>query len=224
LLIPSIDLMGGKIVQLIRGDVKALEFADFENWAERFAAYPMVQLIDLDAAMGQGDNRALVSFFARHLRCQIGGGIRSLESAQRILELGAQRIIVGSAFFDVDGVNTAFAQAISTAVGTNKILAAIDARAGQVAVKGWRETVALSPADAVKQLEPYVAGFLYTNIDTEGSMQGLPLNTVRSLGASTSRQLIVAGGIGSQSEIDALDRMGIDAVVGMALYTGRIPA
>ena len=223
MLIPSIDLMGGKIVQLIRGDIKALEFTDFENWAERFAAYPMVQLIDLDAAMGQGDNRALVSFFARRLPCQVGGGIRSIEAAQSVLGVGAKRIILGSAFFTSNGVNVPFARALSEAVGCESVLAALDARAGKVAVKGWRETLGLSPLDAVSQLEPYVAGFLYTNIDTEGSMAGMPLDTIRGLRATTSKQLIAAGGIGSQAEVEALDRLGIDAVVGMAVYTGRIP-
>ncbi len=223
-LIPSIDLMGGKIVQLIRGEKKALEFTDFEIWAQRFASYPTIQLIDLDAAMNQGDNRSAVSFFARRLPCQVGGGIRSLEAAQRLLDLGAKRIIVGSAFFNSNRVNAEFARALSAAVGSDTVLAALDARRGKVAIKGWRETVAISPVEAIKNLEPYVAGFLYTNIDTEGSMQGLPLDTIRRLRLATSKQLIAAGGIASLEEVDALHRLGIDAVVGMALYAGRIPA
>jgi phosphoribosylformimino-5-aminoimidazole carboxamide ribotide isomerase len=221
-LIPSIDLMGGKIVQLVQGERKALEFSDFEEWIARFAAYPIVQLIDLDAAMGTGSNRALLEGFTRRLPCQVGGGIRTVEAARDMLSVGARRVIVGSALLNGGSVNLAFAAELAAMAGAERVIAALDARAGKVAVHGWREVVPLTPLEMMRALEPHCGGFLYTHIDTEGLMQGIPMDIVRELRRATVRQLIVAGGIRSQQEVDALDALGIDAVVGMAIYTGRM--
>jgi phosphoribosylformimino-5-aminoimidazole carboxamide ribotide isomerase len=223
-LIPSIDLMGGKIVQLVQGERKALEFSDFDTWIERFAGYPMVQLIDLDAAIGTGSNHDLLGRFTSRLPCQVGGGIRSVEAAQEVLAAGARKIIVGSALVRDNKVNTAFAAELARAVGADRVIAAVDSRGGKVAVRGWRELVAVTPVTMLRELEPYCGGFLYTHIETEGLMQGIPLDVVRELRRATSRQLIVAGGICSQEEVDALDAMQVDAVVGMAIYTGRLKA
>jgi phosphoribosylformimino-5-aminoimidazole carboxamide ribotide isomerase len=223
-LIPSIDLMGGKIVQLVQGERKALEFSDFDAWIERFAGYPMVQLIDLDAAIGTGSNRDLLARFTSRLPCQVGGGIRSVEAAQEVLAAGARKIIVGSALVRAKEVNTAFAAELARAVGADRVIAALDSRGGKVAVRGWRELADVTPVTMLREVEPYCGGFLYTHIETEGLMQGIPLDVVRELRRATSRQLIVAGGICSQAEVDALDAMQVDAVVGMAIYTGRMKA
>jgi phosphoribosylformimino-5-aminoimidazole carboxamide ribotide isomerase len=222
MLIPSIDLMGGKIVQLVQGEKKELEFDDIEYWVERFSKYPLVQLIDLDAARGVGDNNALVRNVVSRLKCQVGGGIRSVADAEERVKEGAQRIIVGSSLLRDGGINIDHARNLADAVGVEKLVFAVDSRRGKVAIAGWRENTNLTAAEMIQALESFCDTFLYTHIDTEGMMQGIPMDTVRTLRKATSRRLIVAGGITEQSEIDRLDAMGIDAVVGMALYTGRI--
>ena len=224
MLIPSIDLMGGRIVQLVQGEKLRLSFDDFEYWIEKFSRFPLVQLIDLDAAMRQGDNAALVAQIARRLPCQVGGGIRSIERAHEVLDAGAKRVIIGSALFSEDGkVNVDVASSLAAAVGAARVVAGIDTRDGRIAVKGWKAQVALAPDEAIPQLDPYVAGYLYTHVDGEGLMQGFPIDAAVHLRGLTARQLIVAGGIRSQQEIDVLDAMGVDAVVGMAVYTNLLP-
>ena len=222
MLIPSIDLMGGKIVQLVQGEKKALEFDDFEVWIERFARYPLVQLIDLDAAIGSGNNRALLRQFTGRLACQVGGGIRSIESAQEILDIGAQRVILGSALVRNDEIDTSIARQFAARFGKDQLTFAIDSKGGRVAIKGWRELTTITASAMIQSLEPYCSAFLYTHIDTEGLLKGIPLDVVRELRGVTTRQLIAAGGISSQDEVNQLDNMGIDAVVGMAIYTGRM--
>jgi phosphoribosylformimino-5-aminoimidazole carboxamide ribotide isomerase len=223
MLIPSIDLMGGRIVQLVQGEKLCLAFDDFEYWIERFSRFPLVQLIDLDAAMRQGDNSALVERIAKRLPVQAGGGIHTIARARQVLAAGAKRVIIGSALFSAEGsVNTAFAAELASAIGTGRIVAGIDTKNGRIAVKGWKAQVALTPDDAIPQLEPHVAAFLYTHVDTEGTMQGFPIETAARLRKLTQRQLIVAGGIRNQQEVDALDAIGVDAVVGMAVYTDAI--
>jgi phosphoribosylformimino-5-aminoimidazole carboxamide ribotide isomerase len=224
MLIPSIDLMGGRIVQLVRGEKLKLAFDDFEYWIDRFSSYPMVQLIDLDAAMRQGDNAVLIAKIARRLPCQVGGGIATLEQAKGVLEAGAKRVIFGSALFGGavhdSGVNLAFARSIQDEIGSDKFVASIDTKQGKVAIKGWKEQVSLTPQEAITALDSYCGAFLYTHVDTEGTMQGFPSNVAKQLRALTSRQLIVAGGIREQAEIDALHQIGVDAVAGMAVYSG----
>jgi phosphoribosylformimino-5-aminoimidazole carboxamide ribotide isomerase len=221
-LIPSIDLMGGKIVQLVQGEKKALEFDDFEPWIERFSKYPLVQLIDLDAAIGSGNNRALLREFTGRLTCQVGGGIRSIESAQEVLETGAQRVILGSILVRNNEIDTTIAKQLAGRFGQDQLTFAIDSKSGRVAIKGWRELTAVTPSEMIRALEPYCSGFLYTHIDTEGLLSGIPLEVVRELRSSTTKQLIAAGGIATQDEVDQLDRMGVDSVVGMAIYSGRM--
>ena len=224
MLIPSIDLMGGKIVQLVQGRKKALEFDDPREWVERFSKFPLVQLIDLDAAIGSGGNRNLVCELARQLPCQVGGGIRSVEAARAMLDSGARRVILGSSLISDSAINVAFAYQMAVEFGPERLVFAADCLGGRVAIKGWRETTDLSAVDLMTALEPYCGAFLYTHIDTEGLLQGIPLEVVRDLRASTSRQLIVAGGIRSQKEVDRLDAIGIDSVVGMAIYQGMFTA
>jgi len=220
MLIPSIDLMGGRIVQLVQGEKLRLAFDDFEYWIERFSKYPLVQLIDLDAAMRQGENSALVEQIAKRLPVQVGGGIHSIERAKQVLDAGAQRVIVGSALFSSQGrVNAEFASELAESVGAERVVAGIDTKNGRIAVKGWKAQVELTPDEAIPQLDPYVTAFLYTHVDTEGTMQGFPIDVAVRLRKLTGKQLIVAGGISSRQEVDALDAMGADAVVGMAVYT-----
>jgi phosphoribosylformimino-5-aminoimidazole carboxamide ribotide isomerase len=223
MLIPSIDLMGGKIVQLVQGKRKALEFDDFDTWVQRFSKYPLVQLIDLDAAMGHGHNGDLVRVLARQLPCQIGGGIRSVEAALATLNLGARRVILGSSLISEGAINVAFAERAATQLGPEKLVFAVDSRGGRVAIKGWQEATGVTPIKMMRALESFCGAFLYTHIDTEGLLKGIPLDVVGELRSATSRQLIVAGGIRSQEEVAELGAIGIDAVVGMAIYQGILP-
>ena len=222
MLIPSIDLMGGRIVQLVQGERLELAFDDFDYWIGRFSAYPMVQLIDLDAAMRKGNNRALVESICRRLPCQVGGGLRSAEDGRALLAAGAKRVIYGSSLFSEDGVDKAFAAGLKKQIGEDALVFSVDTKAGRLAVKGWKESVALTPEEAITWLEDFCGAFLYTHVDTEGTMQGFPMDVAAVLRATTARQLIVAGGIREQVEIDALDRMGVDAVAGMAVYSGAL--
>jgi len=214
--------MGGKVVQLIQGKKKALEFDNFDEWVAKFASFPLVQLIDLDAAMGRAANSELIRFFVTKLPCQVGGGIRSIDAARAALDLGAKRVIVGSTLIQNGAINVSFAQELAKEFGPDKLVFAIDARGGKIAIRGWKELTQITPLQVIKALDQYCGAFLYTHIDTEGLMAGLPLDPVRQLRAAASRQLIAAGGITTHEEIDALHKMRVDAVVGMALYLGRL--
>ncbi len=233
-LIPSIDLMGGRIVQLVQGETLKLAFDDFEYWIERFARYPLVQLIDLDAAMRQGENRQLIEMICRRLPCQVGGGLRTAEDGQRLLEIGAKRVIYGSSLFgaEVDAgtprrhklIRLEFAAALKKTLGEDALCFSVDTKGGKVAVRGWKDQVALTPEEAITWLEDFPAAFLYTHVDTEGTMRGFPGDVAAILRSTTAKQLIVAGGIKEQAEVDALHAMGVDAVAGMAIYSGAMEA
>src|SRR5581483_165392 len=197
MLIPSIDLMGGKIVQLVQGREKALEFENFDDWISRFGGFPLVQLIDLDAAIGTGNNFELLTYFARTLPCQVGGGVRSVDAARALLESGSRRVICGSSLVRGAAINTRFAEQMADAFGPERLVFAVDSRQGRVAIRGWRELTDITPAQMVAALEPWCCAFLYTHIDTEGMMQGIPLEPVQALRGATSKQLMVAGGISS---------------------------
>ncbi len=232
MLIPSIDLMGGRIVQLVQGEKLELAFDDFDYWIERFRKYPLVQLIDLDAAMRQGNNRPLIEQISRQLPCQVGGGIATIEKAEEVLRAGAKRVIVGSSLFRAEApdndpanaVDTNFAAALSSAIGVEKIVGGVDTKAGKIAVKGWKEQISLTADEAIVQLESFCGAFLYTHVDKEGTMQGFPIAVAERLRSLTRRQLIVAGGIRDITEVEALDRIGVDTVAGMAVYTGVLQA
>jgi phosphoribosylformimino-5-aminoimidazole carboxamide ribotide isomerase len=221
-LIPSIDLMGGRVVQLQQGQRLALASDDLDGWVEKFSDFPIVQLIDLDAAMGRPANDELVRRVAGRLPCQIGGGVRSIDRAEELFAAGARRVILGSSLFNDRGVNRGRAEAFAQAIDPDRLIGAIDSRGGKVVIHGWKTALAVTPEDAARALEPYVGTFLYTHVDTEGLLTGLNLAAVRSVQAATRRRLIAAGGIRSREEVDALDALGIDAVVGMAIYTGAM--
>ncbi len=222
MLIPSIDLMGGKVVQLVQGATKALEFDSADEWIERFRSFPIVQLIDLDAAMRQGSNRTLIRHICERIPCQVGGGIRSVQDAQEILRFGARKVIIGSALLRDGKVDQDMARAFAHAAAASRLIFAVDARGGKVAIHGWKHTTALTPAEMMRETQAWCGAFLYTHIDTEGTMAGFPMEVIGELQAATSKRIIVAGGIRSMEEVEALDALGVDAVVGMALYTGAL--
>jgi len=222
MLIPSIDLRGGKVVQLVQGERPALETDDLDGWIRRFARFPAVHVIDLDAALGSGDNFPLVRRAASALSARVGGGLRTIARARAALEAGARQVIVGSAFFRDGSPDVDFAAALAAAIGSERIVAAVDARGGRLLVHGWRTALPLAPVDAVRALEPYCGGFLYTHVDTEGLMHGTDIEAVLAVRRATEKPVAAAGGITTQEEIDRLHALGVDAVVGMAIYTGRL--
>lgn len=220
MLIPSIDLKGGAVVQLVQGERLAIRDDDVFAWVRRFESFPKVQVIDLDAAMGTGDNVALVQSIAGRIACRVGGGIRTIERARQVLEAGATQIIAGSALFKDGRPDLTFAEALAEAVGVERVICAVDSRAGHVVVHGWKTALPITPVEAVRALEPFCGEFLYTNVDREGLMKGADTGAIVAVKNATTRRLTAAGGITTRAEIDELDALGIDAVVGMALYTG----
>jgi phosphoribosylformimino-5-aminoimidazole carboxamide ribotide isomerase len=222
MLIPSIDLMDGRIVQLERGERLVLATDDFETWVERFSTFPIVQLIDLDAAMGRGSNDVIVRNLCRRLPCQVGGGVRSAERARALIDAGAHRVIVGSSLFNSAGVDAARAALFADSVPVDQFIAAVDSRGGQIVINGWKTALPISAEAAVRDLEPFAGAFLYTHVDGEGMLGGINMKAVTSVARATTRRLIAAGGIRSRQEVDDLDALGIDAVVGMAIYRGLI--
>ena len=222
MLIPSIDLKGGAVVQLVQGERLAIRDEDVFRWVRRFERFPKVQVIDLDAAMGSGDNLAIVRQIAAALSCRVGGGIRTIARAEEVLAAGALQIIAGSALFKDGRPDLEFAAALCDAVGRERVIGAVDSRGGHVVIHGWKTPLTLTTADAVRALEPYCDEFLYTHVDTEGLMGGTDLDAILAVQRATTRRVTAAGGIATQREIDDLHAFGIDAVVGMAIYTGAL--
>jgi len=216
-IIPCIDLMGGKVVQLVQGREKALEGGSPLEMLARFAAFPQIQVIDLDAAMGKGSNDDLVELVATRAVARIGGGVRSADRARGLIEQGAYRVIVGTAAFDKPVLSE-----IADAVGPERLIIALDSKGGKVVVKGWQEATEFTAEEVIQRLEPYCAGFLCTYVDKEGMMQGTDLDWFRRLRASTSHELTAAGGITTIEEIQELQHLGINAALGMAIYSGRL--
>jgi phosphoribosylformimino-5-aminoimidazole carboxamide ribotide isomerase len=222
MLIPSIDLRDGAVVQLVQGERLAITDADVFRWVKRFERFPKVQVIDLDAAMGRGDNLALVRQIAGSLACRVGGGVRTVARAEDILAAGAQQIIAGSALFSGGRPNLEFAAQLAEAVGADRVIAAVDSKGGQVVIHGWKTTLPITAVEAVQALEPYCSEFLYTHVDTEGLMGGTNRDAIMAVRHATTRRVTAAGGITTQKEIEDLDANGVDAVVGMAIYTGKL--
>jgi phosphoribosylformimino-5-aminoimidazole carboxamide ribotide isomerase len=223
MLIPSIDIQNGSVVQLVQGERLAIRADDAEPWIRRFSKFPRVQLIDLDAAMGKGDNAALVAGICKRLPCRVGGGIRSVERARAVLAAGAHAVVASSALFRDGGVDAAFAATLAAAVGRERVIAAVDSRGGRVAIHGWKTVLPITAVNAVTALEPFCDEFLYTHVDKEGLMQGTDMDAILAVRRATTRRVTAAGGITTWAEIDALDAAGVDAVVGMAVYTGQLP-
>jgi len=216
MILPCIDLMDGKVVQLVQGRDKALEGDAPLEMLRKFAAFPEIQVIDLDAAMGKGENAALVELLAGRARCRVGGGVRTPERALRLIEQGAHRVIVGTVAF------TPVMKEIAAAVSPAKILIALDSKNGKIVVKGWQEATELAAEEVVRGLEPLCSGFLCTYVDKEGMMQGTDLAWFRRLRAATNHEITAAGGITTIEEIRALRDLNVHAALGMAIYTGRL--
>ena len=223
MLIPSIDLQNGHVVQLVQGDRLAIQAPDPEPWIAKFSRFPRVQLIDLDAAMGRGENTPLVVDICRRLPCRVGGGIRGVERATAMLDAGAHAVIASSALFRDGAVDVTFAKTLADAIGAERVIAAVDSRGGHVAIHGWKTILPITAVEAVRALEPYCSEFLYTHVDKEGLMQGTDVDAIMNVRRATSRRVTAAGGITTWDEIDLLDSHGVDAVVGMAVYTGQLP-
>jgi phosphoribosylformimino-5-aminoimidazole carboxamide ribotide isomerase len=221
-LIPSIDLQNGAVVQLVQGERLAIRDDDVFRWVRRFEKFPKVQVIDLDAAKSAGDNLAVVRQIAASLTCRVGGGIRTIERAQDVLAAGAREIIAGSSLFKAGKPDLMFARALADAVGRDRVIAAVDSRGGHVVIHGWKTALPLTTLDAVRALEPYCDEFLYTHVDSEGLMNGTDFGAIEAVRRATKNRVTAAGGITTQSEIDRLHAMGVDAVVGMAIYTGTL--
>lgn len=222
MLIPAIDLKDGAVVQLVQGERLAIRDDDVSKWVKRFERFPKVQVIDLDAAMGTGDNLTIVRKIAGLLSCRVGGGIRTVARAEEILAAGAQQIIAGSALFKDGRPDLEFAARLAETVGPERIIAAVDSRGGTVVIHGWKTALPLAATDAVRALEPYCGEFLYTHVDAEGLMAGTNIEAILAVRRATARRVTAAGGITTQEEIDTLDAHRVDAVVGMAVYTGRL--
>ena len=222
MLIPAIDLQDGAVVQLVQGERLAIRDDDVFRWVKRFERFPKVQVIDLDAAMGSGDNLRLVRTIASSLTCRVGGGIRSVERAQDILAAGATAVIAGSALFKDGRPDLEFARKMADAIGANRLIAAVDSKGGMVVVNGWKTPLLVTAVEAVRALEPYCGEFLYTYVDAEGLMQGTNIPAILDVRRSTSRRVTAAGGITTQAEIDTLHAHDVDSVVGMAVYTGTL--
>jgi phosphoribosylformimino-5-aminoimidazole carboxamide ribotide isomerase len=222
LIIPCIDLMDGKVVQLIQGREKALEGEAPLAMLEKFAAFPQIQVIDLDAAIGNGSNDSVVALLASKAKCRVGGGVRSIARARTLVEQGACRVIVGTAAFSASGVNTELLADLAHEIGRDRLVVAVDSKAGRIVIKGWREATELSAEQVLQSLEPYCSGFLCTYVDKEGMLQGTDLDWFRRLRAATSLELTAAGGITTIAEVRALIDMDIHAALGMAVYTGRL--
>ncbi len=222
MIIPCIDLMDGKVVQLVQGRDKALEGGTPDEMLARFAAFPEIQVIDLDAAIGRGSNNSVVEYLASRARARVGGGVRDAARARSLVECGAHKVIVGTSAFTASGANTAFLSELAAAIGRERVIVALDSKEGRIVVKGWREATALTAEQVLAALEPYCSGFLCTYVDKEGMLEGTDLDWYRRLRAATPLELTAAGGITTIEEIRELDRLGIHAALGMAIYTGRL--
>jgi phosphoribosylformimino-5-aminoimidazole carboxamide ribotide isomerase len=222
MIIPCIDLMDGKVVQLVQGREKALEGAAPLEMVRRFAAFPEIQVIDLDAAIGKGSNDELVRLLAASAATRVGGGVRTAARARALVEQGARKVIVGTAAFRGDGVNHEVLAEAAAAAGRERLIVALDSMHGRIVVKGWREATNLTAEEVLPQLEPYCSGFLCTYVDKEGMLQGTDLDWFRRLRAATSLELTAAGGITTIEEVKALEAMNVNAALGMAIYTGRL--
>jgi phosphoribosylformimino-5-aminoimidazole carboxamide ribonucleotide (ProFAR) isomerase len=223
MIIPCIDLMAGKVVQLVQGREKFLELPDPLAVLEKFAAYPQIQVIDLDGALGRGDHSDIIRQLCQRKPCRVGGGIRTVERAVQTVQGGAYKVIVGSSAFTPCGINSEFLRTLLAAVPREKLIMAVDCLGDHVAIRGWRETLPLTSAQALAQLEPYCSEFLCTYIDAEGQLQGTNLAWFRSLRSVTQLPITAAGGITTDEEINALEEMGMNAALGMAIYQKVFP-
>jgi len=227
-LIPCIDLQGGQAVQLVHGRKRELAVADVFGLLQKFKSYSWLHVIDLDAAMGKGTNDDLVRELCARARkdfkmkVRVGGGIRTISRAQEVAGWGPFQIIIGSAAFHNGKVNVRFLRQLAGKLSPRQIIIALDTAGEKITIHGWRKRLALQAQDVMSQFVPFCAGFLCTDVDREGTMTGANLAWFRKLRGSTSHPIIAAGGIKTRGEIAALDEIGMDAAVGMAMYKNRL--
>jgi phosphoribosylformimino-5-aminoimidazole carboxamide ribotide isomerase len=228
MLIPCIDLQNGQAVQLVHGRKRELAVADVFGLLEKFKSYPWLHLIDLDAAIGTGDNNALAKKLCiearKHykLKVRIGGGIRTVSRAKEIAAWGADQIIIGSATFREGKINTRFLRQLTKNIPPKQIVIALDTSKGQITIHGWRKKLSLRPENMMSELARFCAAFLCTDVDREGTMTGANLDYFRKLRAATTHPIIAAGGIKTRREITALEKIDMDAAVGMSVYKNRL--
>ena len=222
MIIPCIDLMGGAVVQLVQGREKALDGESPEVMLEKFAAFPVIQVIDLDAAIGSGSNEAIVARIAARARIRVGGGVRTIARARELIGCGAEKVIVGTAAFGAGGICREFLSELVGSITSDRIIIALDSREGRIVIKGWRESLDYTAEEVVRELEPYCSGFLCTYVDKEGMMAGTDLSWFRRLRAATKLELTAAGGITTYEDVIALHEMGVYSAIGMSIYTGRL--
>jgi phosphoribosylformimino-5-aminoimidazole carboxamide ribotide isomerase len=222
MIFPCIDIMDGKAVQLVQGRDKALEADAPEEMLRKFAAFPEIQVIDLDAAMGRGSNDSLVRLLASQAAIRAGGGVRTVQRARALVDQGVRKVIVGTSAFGESGINQKFLFDLRDAIGRDRLIIALDSKAGHIVVKGWREATALTAEEVLAPLEPYCSGFLCTYVDKEGMMQGTDLAWFRRLRAATPLELTAAGGVTTMEDVHALIAMDVHVAIGMAMYTGRL--
>ncbi len=212
MIISSIDLMNGKAVQLRQGKEKVLEREDVLEIALEFRKYGEIAVIDLDAAFGKGDNLELIKKICKIADCRVGGGIRTIEKANEILQAGAKKIIIGTK------ATPKFLEKLSR----ERVIVAIDSKDDIVVNKGWTAKTNRTPRDLIKELEPYCCEFLFTDVNREGLMKGIDFGKIKKLRELTQNKLTVAGGISFICEIKLLEELGVNSQLGMALYTGKI--
>ena len=221
MIIPCIDLMGGKVVQLVQGREKILERTT-EEMLTQFHGFDQIQVIDLDAAMDKGSNGPLVEELASKATIRAGGGVRTVERALELIRQGAYRVIVGTAAFAAGGPDHEFLRELSGEIGADKLTIALDSKHGRIVVHGWQEETAWTARDVLREFEPYCSGFLCTYVDKEGMMQGTDLDWFRSLRGATQHELIAAGGITTLEDVKELTAMNIHCAIGMSIYTGKL--
>ena len=214
MIIPSIDLLGGKAVQLRRGNPEdcALTVDDPIALADRYARYGEVAVIDLDAALGRGDNQAIVEAITARVEARVGGGIRDHAKADRLLRAGAKRLIIG----------TVATPEFLRRYPRDVLTVALDAKKGRVVTQGWMQTTDDTPVQRARALAAYCDEFLFTVVDREGMLGGTDLEAVRQVVQATDNHVVAAGGITTVAEVVALDEMGASCQLGMAIYTGRL--
>lgn len=222
MIIPSIDLMNGKAVQLRQGKEKVLERDNPIALAREFNKYNEIAVIDLDAAMGAGNNDPVIKQICSIADCRVGGGIRKMDRAKELISWGASKIILGSKAFQNDQINHQFLSSLNSAISSQNIIIAIDAFEREIVTQAWQHRTGLKLFDVVRELEKYASEFLYTCVEKEGGLQGTDLNTIEQLRQITTNQLTVAGGVTTIDEIKTLAELGVDVQLGMAIYTGKI--
>ena len=223
MIFPCIDIMDGKVVQLVQGRETALEGGSADEMLRLFQAFPEIQVVDLDSALdNRTNNNHLVEYISRRVKARVGGGVRSVQRAKDLICCGAHRLIVGTSAFTSTGLNTSFLEALAEAVDPERVVIALDSKDGRIVVKGWRESTEIRALDVVRELDPFCSGYLCTYVDKEGMMQGTDLDWFGRLRLSTDHEVTAAGGITTMDDVYTLTNINVNCAIGMAIYTGTL--